>query len=396
MAGDKQESWDAAATEWSPAERVDSFDSSIGSGAIGDVLGQDRARQASAVRRRTQRVPNGQTRPYDLSQFQEQRLLGTYKEGKLYALGRAAAYNPQAHPVILIHGIMGSPASLQTIADRITDLPVQLYVFAYESYVFRRTSEDARDLANQLFALSNQHIGAGRSISIIAHSMGGVVAREMYNLVLRSSAGCQKNFGGLDAVAIDSPMEGFDGPSDRQGGNAFPFVPKSMIDMRSESELMIPLSDPELPDNMTLALVYSEGGNVTLDYYKGELAVMPKLLADHINYDKPVDGSPKIRNFWHALRSSQRYIDFFEKMERLSQQGKLDEAAVLVGLKHYFPEFSGGHTSVLNDPRLGRMLRRRILRSIATEQAPPGSAKLAPENECQIPAPKTDWGNPLG
>lgn len=64
----------------------------------------------------------------DFSKFDEDKALGPKNSARLYALDKL---EPEKEPLILVHGIMGEPANMQTIVRQLKASRFQIYVLAY-------------------------------------------------------------------------------------------------------------------------------------------------------------------------------------------------------------------------------------------------------------------------
>jgi pimeloyl-ACP methyl ester carboxylesterase len=300
------------------------------------------------------RAPNGRVLPLDLSRLDENALLRAGGKAALYAVGTGPGdFHPEREPLILVHGIDGDPKNLAEVANRFAaDGRHQVYVLCYDDRG-RRTGLNGGDLAEEMRALEQRVLGPGRPATIVAHSMGGIVAREALNQLAAGPGRGAEKFSRLHLVAVDTPWHGYDGPSDRGLdavliGLARPFLPDGLEDMRARSTLFERLYATELPDNVGVTLVFADHGAEIEDYTEGHLAPLAKALVGLYCRDEPVRGDPQLMNFWHALLSSDRYASFSSEMRDRADAGRLDEAAVRAALARFFPRFPGDHTGVLS------------------------------------------------
>ncbi len=299
------------------------------------------------------RAPNGRVLPLDLSRLDEDGLLRPGRRGAIYALGSGPAdFHPEREPLILVHGIDGDPKNFQALVDRFkNDQERQLYVLCYDDNA-RRTSLNGGDMAEELRSLQRR-LGPERDVTIVAHSMGGIVARRALNELSTGPGGGIDRFGDVRTIAVDTPWHGYDGPSDEGVGGflmnfARPFMPDGFEDMRGESEMFRGLFSPELPDNVSIDLVFAQGGHDIADYTETFLKPLARSLVGLYQDDQPVRGEPKLMNFWSALLDSSQYHAFAEEARDLGDRRQLDETKVVRLLERHFPRFQGAHTSVLN------------------------------------------------
>lgn len=219
------------------------------------------------------------------------------------------------------------------------------------------------DLAEELRALSSL-IGPGRDVTIVGHSLGGIIARQALNeLALGVGQGIEQ-FGRVRLVAVDSPWHGYAGPADRGVGRllmglARPFMAAGLVDMRAQSAMF--QGDPDsrtlagrtgllnfqLPSNVLIDLVFAERGNDVLDYSEGLLIELADKLARYYRDETPVRGDVRLRTYWKALLSSSQCFAFQDAMRRRADAGTLDARAVRAALEHYFPKLPGDHAGVL-------------------------------------------------
>jgi hypothetical protein len=292
-------------------------------------------------------APNGRLFGFDLRGLDERSLLHDGGRAAIYALAAdPQSYHPEREPIIFIHGLEGAPADLQPVVDRWRGSPrFQLHIVAYADYR-RRTSLNGDDLADELRALA-AHLGAGRDLTIVAHSMGGIVTRQALNKLEPSGL---ERFRRVRLIAVDTPWHGYPGPGDGVLMDfARLFLPAGMQDMRAASPMFAALYAPELPDNVEVQLVFAEAGDEVLDYTEGVLAQLADQLVGLYTNDQPVTGDLRLVNFWKALISATVYEPFEEGLRQLADAGRLDSAAVQAALLRDYPRFPGDHLGVLGE-----------------------------------------------
>jgi hypothetical protein len=308
-------------------------------------------------------APNGRLLGFALGGLDESPLVGAGDGARIYALGAGPFdYDPSRLPLLLIHGIQGSPSDLQAVVNRFRGSRYQLHVICYDSE-HRRTSLNGDDVASELRALQKSR-GDAPALTVFAHSLGGIVARQALNQL--ALGGGAEQFHAIRVLAIDTPWHGFSGPADTGVQGVFMsvarlFLPNGLDDMRAlsamfQGEPSSPdptarpgLLDVSLPDNLTVALVFAQQGDDILDYTEGCLAVLPALLVSHFCDDVPVRGEPRLMNFWKALLSSEQYDGFAEEMRSLADANKLERSVALSVLGRHYPRFPGDHSGVLQE-----------------------------------------------
>lgn len=243
---------------------------------------------------------------FDLSDMKEDIHLGPKKEARLLALGSKT----QKEPLILVHGIRGNPSDMQAIVDRMKDSNYQIYVLAYADFK-RRTSFNGKTFSDELKKLGH------KKITIVAHSMGGIVARKaLADLV---TSGSLTKDSSIKLFTIDTPWHGFDGPADDEAFGlklkfARPFLPDGLEDMRAKSTFFTELNQVKFPASIKVDICFAEDGNEAFDY------------SDHLK-------DPHQRqNLESALKLT----------------GKLEEAR-RTSFEEVFPKFPGNHVSVITE-----------------------------------------------
>ncbi len=291
------------------------------------------------------RVPADSVVGWDLSKVAERARLGPDKRAALLAVG---GFDAKREPLILIHGIFGSPTDLQPVANRLRGDRYQIYVLAYADFT-RGPSLSGQDLAEELASLRRRLGGAGRPMTIIAHSMGGIVARSALNAL--AASGELAAWGKVRAICVDTPWHGFPGPGAQME------LPGAFDDMRAKSAMYAGgLLKKPLGDNVELELVFAQQGSPALDYTESVIAELPGKLARWYAKDEPVRGEARLMNFWSALIWSSHYWPLQEELRAKADAGALDEAAVKESLLRLYPRFPGDHTGVLSVQGPGSLL----------------------------------------
>ncbi|MCW9027278.1 MAG: alpha/beta hydrolase [Thiovulaceae bacterium] len=94
-----------------------------------------------------------------------------------YGIFLLKKYTPNKKPILFVHGISGSPEDFSYLINHIDDSKYQIFVAYYPSGM----SADiiSNHLANNLNQLYREF--RFKKISIVAHSLGGIIARDMLN-----------------------------------------------------------------------------------------------------------------------------------------------------------------------------------------------------------------------
>jgi len=297
-------------------------------------------------------APNGVVLGYDLAQIHETQLFRSEHHHHdhhfaLYALDSEGEFYTEKEPLLLVHGLEGGPKDFQAVVNRLRgSAEYQLHVAAYPDFSLR-TSVNGKDFAAELRRLIHV-VGTGRDITIVAHSMGGIVTRQALNdLVTEGQIG---EFGRIRVFAVDTPWHGYPGPEDGLVMSfARPFLPAGLQDMRAVSPMFHHLYSVELPDSVKLRLVFADRRSEVMDYTDSPVCELVGKLADYYSYDTQVRGEPMMMNFWKALLSSDAYGGFQEEARRNAEAGQLDDAMVDTLLRRWYPKFLGDHVGVLHE-----------------------------------------------
>lgn len=251
---------------------------------------------------------------------------------------------PDGRPAaVLIHGLLGDAEEMSAVAGR---LRRRHQVWDLEYPDFRvEPSRNGRALAARLAELRGAY-GDGRPLLIVTHSLGGIVARAALNDM--TASGELARWGRVRVVCVDAPWHGIPLP----GGALLP-LPGSLAELRARSPLFAEgFLLERVADNASIELVFASEGIAALDYTQGVLKSLPERLVRYYAAGEPVEGGPRLMNFWHALLWSSQYPAFQERLRARAAAGALDAGTVSAALAEHFPRFPGGHTGVLSSPEL--------------------------------------------
>jgi pimeloyl-ACP methyl ester carboxylesterase len=154
-------------------------------------------------------------------------------------------------PVLFVHGAAGTPAEFTDLAEAVRETGYQPWVFFYPSGL--RLERSAQMLADILRQMVEQH-GFHR-VAIVAHSMGGLVAREA--VVQLQRAGPAVDVPTL--VTLAAPWGGHE--SAAAGVRRAPAVVPSWIDMQVGSDFQRRLLATPLPRGTEHVLLFAFRGN---------------------------------------------------------------------------------------------------------------------------------------
>ncbi|WP_413292716.1 lipase family alpha/beta hydrolase [Bdellovibrio sp. HCB185ZH] len=277
----------------------------------------------------------------------ERKLLGPRYEGRLVPLAplnQNFEAGVEAEPLVFIHGRQGSIKNFTQLllnTPKFTDY--QLYYFAYDD-LHRSLKRSAGDLALSLLKLKVPRI------TIIAHSMGGLIARETLNTLSR--AGHTEHLPEIRVISVDSPWQGGSSINCKHKGANLDemveyFMPAALTDMRSCSDFFQNLYNVSWPEQFSMELYFAENGTQALDHSEAPLNRLPEKIARLFSENTPMKGSLYEMNFWNALSTSSQYPGFVEELSALHEHQKVTAADVSRLLEKHYPRFPGDHASVL-------------------------------------------------
>lgn len=145
-------------------------------------------------------------------------------------------YDSRRIPVLFVHGIGGTPRDFRAMLDALDRSRFQPWVFHYPTGL--RLHAVARELRGILADLQREYQYDGGTLFIVAHSMGGLVARGYLVEALREGAGEQARL----LVTFSSPWEGHAWA--QVGARFMPSAPASWIDLSPDSEFLVSLHKP--------------------------------------------------------------------------------------------------------------------------------------------------------
>lgn len=156
-------------------------------------------------------------------------------------------YAPCRTPVLFIHGISGSPADLRALIEQIDPKRFQVWVYSYASAM--RLRFVAEHLGESLTELQVK-LGF-KDLVIIAHSMGGLIARATAQRLERSPIQLRA------LVTLSTPWNGHERAED--GVRFSPYVAPSWIDMIPGSQFLRGLHQKPLTPPHYLLFGYGKG-----------------------------------------------------------------------------------------------------------------------------------------
>ncbi|WP_415061355.1 esterase/lipase family protein [Bdellovibrio sp.] len=288
---------------------------------------------------------------HNLLKTEERELWGSLFEGRLVSFEIFENSIPSKEgAVVLVHGMSGSIHNFSSLLFSTSELTqYSLFYFAYDD-MHRSLRLSAQDLAEELRKLNDSQI------TLIAHSMGGVVARAALDILAKDTS--SSVLPRIHLIAVYTPWHGGYEKSCRKKGSSWDrvvefFLPAAVVDMRACSQFLNETQGSQWPEQFSMTLFFAEKGAQAWDYSEEPLKELPQKILEYIEKGEPVRGSLTELHFWQALRRSSRYPQFEMHLRGLLSVSELSLAKVREDLKFYFPRLPGNHTTVL-EPHLRR------------------------------------------
>ncbi len=169
--------------------------------------------------------------------------------GGLYFLEH---FDPKKIPVLFIHGASGTPQSWVPIIERMDRETFQPWLFSYASGLYL---DDVTEFLRQ--AMSQMYLSYKfKKLIIVAHSMGGLIARAAVNLAVQK--GREHEFSQL-LVTISTPWGGHQGAQNALDYSITGIIP-SWVDLAPESPFQKKLFQTQLPSTVPHFLFFSYKG----------------------------------------------------------------------------------------------------------------------------------------
>ncbi len=301
--------------------------------------------------------------------------------------------DPCAEPWILVHGIHDAPDTLRMLADKILDkTDRQIFFFFYDDsgrYLDRTGDDLAKALVE--IALSTTH-----SLRIIAHSMGGVVARAAMNSIvmpnwmptlsavnnepLRGTEEASKVgvrlakpmahvFRRLDLVAIDTPWHGFT-DVDVEVRNKMERQ-MSYVDIVASSTLLRTLTQVDLPKHFSINQIEADNDAAGKPRDKvvslGEIddEAFETLMHYFGGNDSALTKQRRLENQIRALEDEADGLELIAAFKQEAAAGRLDRTKYMEWTARAVPRLSGCHMSILQHPDLVPEIERTFERCSA-------------------------------
>jgi pimeloyl-ACP methyl ester carboxylesterase len=161
-------------------------------------------------------------------------------------------YDPQKVPVLFVHGALGHPRNFATLISRLDRNRFQPWLAYYPTAVPLKATATFLDRWMQYLYARHQY----PRLAVVAHSMGGLVARAFVNRVIAADDG--RTDGMRLFFTISTPWEGV--AAAQRGVDRAPVVAPSWYDMATGSPFQRSLLDTALPPALGHDLLFSFAG----------------------------------------------------------------------------------------------------------------------------------------
>jgi pimeloyl-ACP methyl ester carboxylesterase len=288
-------------------------------------------------------------------------------------------------PVLLVHGLNGAPRDLADVADRLDQAGRQVLLVLYRDRE-RTTSESGTALADAMVRLREEHYPEGTPLDIVAHSMGGIVARAALNTLQdpdwRGGGGRHRaptpraGFGPIRLRAIDTPWDGFA----QEPRVALPLLPLMRMvfgafgwagawEMRANSKTLQRLFDPilEQVDIRTFSVKKHRPGTLRS---LPEIEVCERRALVRFVLEGTLPETPRLRNAARSLAQDSRFGEFQGQLrEAFASCSRCDRAEQFSrSYDEVMPRPVGSHTSILVDGRFVNALVADLAVPTASDQ----------------------------
>jgi len=194
-------------------------------------------------------------------------------------------YDPNKVPVLFVHGALGHPGNWATIVAALDRSRLQPWLAYYPTATRLDTTAMALDRWMEELYVRYRY----RRLAVVAHSMGGLVARAFINRLV--AAGDGRAEGLRLFVSVSTPWDG--SALAQHAVDHSPVVAPSWYDVAPRSPFLRSLLEPELPSALPYDLFYSYAGNSRLMYREpndGSVTIASQLVSRELARARRVRG----------------------------------------------------------------------------------------------------------
>jgi len=246
---------------------------------------------------------------------------------------------------IFVHGRSGSNQDFDSLVRSVPKLAQQQRAYFSYDDLYQPLKSSAQALAQTIKDTRE------KSVTVIAHSMGGLVAREALNLLAQAKD--LTDIPSVRVITIDTPWQGgtmlfCDKKSKTMGRISSLVLPAAIDDMYSCSNFFENIYSVAWPQKFSLEIYFAKEGTQALDYSEAPLQNIPQKIAAYFNDQAPINGNTYEINFCKALWYSTPFKDFAKEILRKKESARITSSEVRALLEKYFPRFPGDHVSIMS------------------------------------------------
>ena len=194
-------------------------------------------------------------------------------------------YDPSKVPVLFVHGALGHPGNWAPIVAALDRSRLQPWLAYYPTATRLDTTAMALDRWMEELYVRYRY----PRLAVVAHSMGGLVARAFINRLI--AAGDGRAVGLRLFVSVSTPWDGSE--LAQHAVDHSPVVAPSWYDVAPRSPFLRSLLEPELPSTLPYNLLYSYAGSSRFMYSEpndGSVTVASQLLSRELDRARMVRG----------------------------------------------------------------------------------------------------------
>jgi|GEM_PF-3395467 len=297
-------------------------------------------------------------------------------------------------PVVLVHGLRDAPGVFGPLAGALQPRPV--WMFLYDD-LGRYLDRSGDDLAGALVELAGRS-AAPLSVLVVAHSMGGVVARCALNSLVNprwfpevhsAVAGGEVNrvrgtepaqvagirlkqpaaglFARVDLVTVDTPWHGFAEPPISVRGRVTEEA--SYVDMIANSAVMTSLYDVEYPGHFKVNFIEADNNAAGIERDKvmglGELddEEIRAYVACLLDPGAMAAARLRVRNHLRALTTEDDWHELEGALRAAAAAGALTPDIFRKMLGEVVPRLAADHAGIMAHPALPGLIDQVVARA---------------------------------
>ena len=275
-------------------------------------------------------------------------------------------FDPTKRPVLLVHGYQEGPNRFPEVAKRLKEEGHQVLVVYYDDNG-RAVHENGEHLARELVRLQREYYSHDTELTIVGHSMGGLVTRTALNSLEdpdwlhedRDGPSVPRaGFKSVQAFSLDTPWEGFAHTIPDMLVGFFQFLIRifgfpGVVDMLAKSDMYARIFNPEL-DGVDLKVSFADNPGEP-DVLRSLPDLRPEeldILARFVLYDE-LPEPVLMRNFAGTLAQDSRFQLLQEELREALADNAFDTEdpgeALVMAYEEVMPLFVGTHGGILQE-----------------------------------------------